>query len=82
MAPKKYFFVFCTIFLMLALLLGLGAWLTQVEIEGRTAAEQDAEQDHDPSRESDATPVAPTIRRLADPPPVPDGQAMSVPRGP
>ena len=67
MAPKKYFFVFCAIFLMLVSLLGLGAWLTQVEIESRTAAEQD-----DPARESDAAPPALTIRRLANPSPLPD----------
>ena len=67
MAPKKYFFVFCAIFLMLVSLLGLGAWLTQVEIESRAAAEQD-----DPTRESDAAPPALTIRRLANPPPLPD----------
>ncbi len=68
MAPKKYFFVFCAIFLTLVSLLGLGAWLTQVEIESHTAAEQD----DDPARESDAAPPALTIRRLADPPPLPD----------
>ena len=65
MAPKKYFLVFCVIFLTLVSLLGLGAWLTRVEIESRTAAEQDDEG----SRESDA--AAATIRRLADPPPSP-----------
>ena len=68
MAPKKHFFVFCTIFLTLVLLLGLGAWHTRVEIESRSAAEQD----DDPSRESDAARAAPTIRRLANPPSSPD----------
>ena len=68
MAPKKHFFVFCAIFLTFVSVLGLGAWLTQLEIESRAAAEQD----DDPSRESDAAPAGRTIRRLADPPPLPD----------
>ena len=72
MIPKKYFFVFCAIFLTLVSVLGLGAWLTQVEIESRTAADQAG----DPARESDSAPAAPTIRRLADPPPSP-GHAPS-----
>ncbi len=67
MIPKKYFFVFCAIFLTLVSVLGLGAWLTQIEIESRTAAEQDG----DPARESDTAPATPTVRRLADPPPSP-----------
>ncbi len=66
MIPKKYFFVFCAIFLTLVSVLGLGAWLTQVEIESRTAAEQD--EDGDPARASDTAPATPTVRRLADPP--------------
>ena len=57
MAPKKYFFVFCAIFLTLVSLLGLGAWLTQEEIESRTAAERDGDSSREP------------VRRLADPPP-------------
>lgn len=67
-APKKHFLVFCTIFLALVVLLGLGAWHTHAEIERHAAERNDA-----PSPESDAPPAPPLIRRLADPPPSPEG---------
>lgn len=73
MARKKYFFVFCAIFVALALVLAWGAWRKHAEIEARGGAERS---DREPPRGLEAErPGAGTLERLSDPPPSSEARA-------